>query len=79
MRQLAFLPLSLGRPIWFWVHFLENASRSIEVFIFTTWVMLGNAGLSNLLASLELGPGSWELGAGYCELLVKMISKLIFN
>ena len=36
----------------------------VEVINLHTWYTSGRTGFSKLLASLELGPGSWELGAG---------------
>ena len=33
----------------------------VEVFNLPKWAKLGKTGFSNLLESLELGPGSWEL------------------
>jgi hypothetical protein len=39
----------------------------IEVINLHTWYTSGRTGSSKLLASLELGPATWELGAGSWE------------
>ena len=50
--------------IYVFLDFLcEHDRMRLEVFNLPTWAELGRVEFSNLLVSLEIGAGSWELGA----------------